>query len=158
MKQEPQAQHRWLERLVGDWTFDSSCDMGPDQPPMQVSGTERVRSLGGLWVIAEAEHAGGEEPGRTIMTLGYDPQASRFVGTFIASVMTYLWSYRGTLDESTSTLTLDAEGPDFAGTGMAQYQDVIAFSDDHHRTLTSRILGPDRQWRQFMQIRYRRTP
>jgi hypothetical protein len=91
------------------------------------------------------------------MTLGYDPQAGRFVGTFIASVMTFLWSYRGTLDEATSTLTLDAEGPDFAGTGMAQYQDVIRFTDDDHRTLTSRILGPDGQWHQFMEMHYRRT-
>lgn len=157
MKQEPQAQHRWLEKLVGEWTFESTCDLGPGQPPMQVAGTERVRSVGGLWVIAEGEHAGGEAPAHTIMTLGYDPQAGRFVGTFIASVMTFLWSYRGTLADATSTLTLDAEGPDFAGTGMAQYQDVIQFTDDDHRTLTSRILGPDGQWHQFMEMHYRRT-
>jgi hypothetical protein len=157
MKQEPLQQHRWLEKLVGDWTFDSACDVGPGQPPMQVSGTERVQSLGGLWVIAEGEGSSPEGPGSTIMTLGYDPQAGRFVGTFIASVMTFLWSYRGSLDESTSTLTLDTEGPDFTGTGMAQYQDIIQFADDDHRTLTSRILRSDGQWHQFMQMHYRRT-
>ena len=49
--------------------------MGPDQPPMKSTGVDVVRSLGGLWIIAEGE---GEMPGggtaKTIMTLGYDPR------------------------------------------------------------------------------------
>ncbi len=38
---------------------------------------------------------------RSIMTLGLiDPQQKRFVGTFIASMMTHLWVYNGAFDES----------------------------------------------------------
>ena len=33
-----------------------------------------------------------------IMTLGYDPQKKRFVGTLIGSMMTHLWVYDGALD------------------------------------------------------------
>ena len=40
---------------------------------------------------------------------------------------------------------------------MAKYQDVIAFVSDDHRTLTSRMLGPDGQWHQFMQAHYHRA-
>ena len=156
---EPQKEHRWLQRLVGEWTMEAEMSMGPDQPPMTSRGRERVRSLGELWTIGEGT---GESPGggthESIMTLGYDPQTKRFVGTFIASVMTHLWPYNGTLDAAGKVLTLDSEGPSFAGDGtMAKYQDIFEFQSDDHRTLSSQFLGPDGQWVPFMKAHYRRT-
>lgn len=133
--------------------------MGPDQPPMKNAGRETVRSLGGLWTIGEGS---GEVPGGgtcdSIMTLGYDAPTKRFVGTFIASVMTHLWTYSGTLSADGKVLTLDTEGPSFSGDGtMAKYQDIIEFLADDHRTLSSRVLGADGQWHPFMKAHYRRT-
>jgi hypothetical protein len=156
---EPQKEHRWLQRLVGEWTMEAEMSMGPDQPPMTSRGQETVRSLGGLWTIGEGT---SETPGggthESIMTLGYDPRTQRFVGTFVASVMTHLWPYSGTLDASGKVLTLDSEGPSFAGDGtMARYQDIIEFQSDDHRTLSSQFLGPDGQWVPFMKAHYRRT-
>jgi hypothetical protein len=91
------------------------------------------------------------------MTLGYDPAQKRFVGTFIASMMTHLWIYNGALDAAGKVLTLDAEGPDFSGgPGMVKYQDIIEFVSDGHRTLKSQILGPDGKWQNFMTAHYRR--
>lgn len=154
----PQKEHQWLQRLVGEWTFEAECSMGPDQPPMKNTGKETVRSLGGLWTIGEGL---GEMPGggtcQSIMTLGYDPQTGRFVGTFIASVMTHLWTYNGALDAAEKVLTLDTEGPSFAGDGtMSKYQDIIEFVSDDHRTLSSQVLGPDGKWMPFMKAHYRR--
>jgi hypothetical protein len=92
------------------------------------------------------------------MTLGYDPQGKRFVGTWIGSMMTHLWMYEdGALDAAGRTLTLNAEGPSMSGDGtMAKYQDVIEFKSDDHRTLTARILRPDGTWHEFMTVHYRR--
>jgi len=155
---EPQTEHKWLQKLVGDWTVETECNMGPDQPPMKTSGRESVRTLGGLWTIGEG--SGDTPDGGTwdsIMTLGFDPQTKRFVGTFIASVMTHLWPYNGTLDETGRVLTLDSEGPSFAGDGtMAKYQDIIEFMDNDHRILSSRVQGADGQWQPFMKAHYRR--
>jgi hypothetical protein len=158
MYAEPQQEHRWLNRLVGEWTSESECITGPDQPPMKGRGVEVVRSLGGLWTIGEGE---GEMPdggsAQTVMTLGYDPKGGRFVGTFIASMMTHLWTYSsGSLDPSGKVLTLDAEGPSFTGDGTAKYRDSIEFIDDNHRVMTSHLLGEDGQWLQFMTAHYRR--
>ncbi len=155
---EPQREHQWLQRLVGEWTFEAECSAGKDQPPMKSKGTEVVRSLGGLWTVGEGE---GEMPGggkcQSIMTLGYDPQSKRFVGTFVASVMTHLWPYSGSLDAAEKVLTLDSEGPSFADDGsMAKYQDIIEFLSDDHRLLRSQFQGADGQWHQFMQAHYRR--
>ncbi|MHC5539865.1 DUF1579 domain-containing protein [Singulisphaera rosea] len=157
MNAEPQQEHRWLERLVGAWTYEGEYSMGPGQPLAKNAGSEVVRSLGGLWTIGEGE---GEAPdgskAETVMTLGYDPDAKRFVGTFIASMMTHLWTYSGSLDESGKVLALDAEGPSFVGKGLQKYRDCMEFVDDNCRILTSSLQGEDGQWRVFMTAHYRR--
>jgi hypothetical protein len=155
MNTEPQKEHRWLDRLVGEWTFEGECSMGPDQPAMKNTGVEVVRSIGGLWTIGEGEYEMPEGGvGKSVMTLGYDPKAGRFVGTFIASMMTHLWVYSGSLDGK--VLVLDAEGPSFTGEGMGKYRDSIEFIDDDHRTLTSHALGENGEWQLFMTAHYRR--
>lgn len=158
MKAEAQKEHEWLQKLVGEWTCEMDCSMGPDQPRQKLSGSESVRSIGGLWVQTEGrgEMADGS-PSTTVMTLGYDPQKQRFVGTFIASMMTYLWLYEGRLDASGRVLTLDSEGPSFVGDGsMAKYQDIIEWRSDDHRLLISQVPGPDGRWQEFMTAHYRR--
>ena len=156
---EPQNEHRWLQKLIGEWTFDGEAMMGPDQPAETFTGREHVRSLGGLWILAEGQ---GEMPGggeaTMLMTLGYDPQRKRFVGNWIGSMMTHLWVYNGALDAAGRVLTLEAEGPSMAGDGtMATYRDVIELTDDDHRVLTAHVLGDDGTWQQFMTSNYRRT-
>jgi hypothetical protein len=157
MNVEPQKEHAWLQKLVGEWTYEIECIMGPGQAPAKSSGSESVRSLGGLWIVAEGQ---GEMPGggpaTTIMTIGYDPQKQRYVGTFVGSMMTHLWVYEGVLDEAMKELTLDTEGPSFTGAGRAKYQDVITLASDDHRILTSRMLTEDGTWRQFVTAHYRR--
>jgi uncharacterized protein YndB with AHSA1/START domain len=157
MNVEPQAEHEWLQRLVGEWTYEGEAVM-PEGARAKFEGAETVRSLGGIWIVAEG---GGEMPtggpAATMMTLGYDPQKGRFVGTFVASMMTFLWVYDGALDASGRVLTLDAEGPRMTPEGgMAKYQDIITVESDDRRTLTSRMLGDDGQWHEIMTARYRR--
>lgn len=154
---EPQDEHKWLQRLVGNWTFENECSMGPDQPPMKSTGKDNVRSLGGMWMLCESE---GETPGggvgRMIMTLGYDPAKRKYVGTFIGSMMNNLWVYEGTREGD--VLTLDTIGPSFSGDGsLIPYQDIIEIKSDDHRTLSSRCKGPDGNWVKFMTGNYHRV-
>jgi hypothetical protein len=154
----PQKEHQWLQKLVGEWTCDFEATMEPGKPPEKSTGTESVRSLGGLWIVAEGQ---GEMPGggaaTTMLTLGYDPQKQRYVGTWIGSMMTNLWVYDGALDAAGRALALDAEGPSMAAEGKtAKYRDTIEFKSDDHRVLTSQMLGEDGQWHGFMTANYRR--
>src|SRR5690606_3588053 len=117
MHEQPQHEHEWLGKLVGEWTTEMHASMAPDQPPQVFRGKETVRSLRGLWAICDGE---GETPGaasgQPVMTRGYDPKQGRYVGTFIASMMTFMWLYEdGRLDPSGKKLILEAEGPSFAG-------------------------------------------
>lgn len=156
----PQKEHAWLKTLVGQWTTQAEC-MGPDGQTMkdQPRGTEVVKMLGDLWVIGEGE---GSMPGggrfSMRVTLGFDPLRNRFVGTWIGSMMTSLWVYEGELDASEKILTLNAEGPSFTDPAKtAKYQDIIELKNDRERTLTSRCLGDDGAWVQFMTVTYRRS-
>ena len=158
MKAEPQKEHQWLQQLVGEWTSEADCSMGPGQPSTKSYGTERVRMVGGVWMVGEGQ---GEMPGGgtadMIMTLGYDPQKKKYLGTWIGSMMTHMWHYDGEMDATGRILTLSAEGPSMAGDGtMAQYQDIIEIKSKDHRTLSSRVLGPDGTWNHFMTAHYRR--
>lgn len=158
MQIEPQAEHLWLQKLVGEWTCEYDGPPGPDQTSAKLTGTEIVRSIGDVWVTCES---GGVMPGggptMTVMTLGYDPQKGSFVGTFIGSMMTYLWVYEGQLDSTGNRLVLSAEGPDFAVEGkMGQYRDTVEFKSDDHRVLTSETLGEDGNWTHFMSVEYHR--
>lgn len=156
MHAEPQHEHRWLQQLVGDWEFEGSS---VDDPNYESKGTENVRSIGGLWIAAEGR---GSMPGggdaTMIMTLGFDPQKNRFVGTWIGSMMNHLWIYDGTLDADERVLTLESEGPDFEIPGkMAMYRDVIELINDDQRTLSAYLLEEDGSWRKFMTTQYRRS-
>ena len=158
MKVEPQKEHEWLQKLVGEWTYESECSMEPGKPPEKFSGSETVRSIGGLWILCEGR---GEMPGgdtaTTLMTLGYDPQKKHYVGTWVGSMMNYLWIYNGSLDADEKVLTLNAEGPNCMDEGkLAKYRDVIEIKSDDHRVLTPHMLGDDGEWRPLMTANYRR--
>ena len=145
-----EASHRWLERLVGDWTFEARS--------AGYRGTEQVRSLGGVWVVCESR---GEIPGAeeqtTLTTLGYDAERGRFVGTVVGSMMSYIWSYEGELQPDGNTLRLETEGPSYEDESvMTSYVDVIELIGEDERELRSSYLGADGGWHEVMTTRYHR--
>jgi hypothetical protein len=156
MPAQPQKEHQWLQKLVGEWTYEIEAMVGSDQSVEKSTGTESVRALGELWILAEGQ---GEMPGcgsvTTLMTLGYDPQKQRYVGTWVGSMMTYLWQYDGELDAGETVLALHSNGPAMTGEEkLGKYKDVIEFKSDDHRVLTSHMLRDDGQWQHFMTAHY----
>jgi hypothetical protein len=132
--------------------------MGPDQPAMVMTGRETVRMLGGLWVICEGS---GEVPdGSTmtyVMTLGFDTEKKRFVGTWVGSVGSSMFVYEGELDAS-GKLPLNCEGPSCMEPGtQARYQDTIEMVGHDRRTLSSRVQKKDGAWVSFMKAVYTRV-
>lgn len=147
---KPEAQHHWLDPLVGNWSFEHDCTM-PDGSTNKTPGKMVCRSLGGLWVVCESTGSsdeGGEWS--SIMTVGYDPARGRYVGTFIGSMMTNIWHYEGLVDESGKRLPLDCEGPKFDGSGTCQYRDTIEIVDNDTWLLTSELQTDDGTWVKFM--------
>ena len=148
--------HRWLQRMVGSWTFVAEARMGPGSAPTRSEGWETVRALGDVWIVAEGE---GESPdgGRAtnIITLGFDPMKGRYVGSFVSSFMAQQWIYEGVREGD--RLVLDTEGPAFTGEGLSRYQDIVEFISDDERLLRSRAPAGDGHWQEFMTARYTRV-
>jgi hypothetical protein len=154
---EATTEHRWLQRLVGEWRYESEGEADPGEPPIRDTGTESVRPLGEVWMVCESRSE-ADESSSNIMTVGYDTEKKRFVGTFIGSMMTFLWLYEGQLDADGSTLVLESEGPSFAEEGTtARYRDTMEMRSDDHRVFTSSYLADDGSWHPFMTTRYRRV-
>ena len=66
---------QWLQRLVGDWTFESEMSPTPGAPAGKYRGRERVRSLGDAGVVCETEwHIPDGETQLSRMTLGWDTE------------------------------------------------------------------------------------
>lgn len=130
--------------------------MGPDQPTSKSTGTQKTRAMGDLWTLGEMEMAGPDGAAmQSLTTLGFDPQRGKFVGSFIASCMTFHWLYEGTLDADRRILTLNAEGPSFSGDGtMANYQDIIEVVDHDTYLFSSRLQNSDGSWTMFMNGTY----
>ena len=54
--------------------------------------------VGGFWVVAENKATLFDAPFTGIMTLGFDGQKKKYVGTWIDSMHSHLLHYEGTVD------------------------------------------------------------
>lgn len=158
MFDQPQKEHEWLSALQGQWTSVMECVMKPGDEPMKIEAPTTVTFLGGLWAMIESEgHGPDGKPWKTILTVGYSPKAGAYVGTFLGSMMTFLWSYTGSVDASGRKLVLDTEGPKMDGSNStAKYKETIEIIDPNHWTFSSRILTDDGSWQQVMNTDYYR--
>ena len=157
MRTEPTPEHRWLQQLVGEWTYENECDMGPEGPTEKGKGREIVRAFGDLWVMGEMI---GTAPGagemRGMMTLGYDPARGRFIGTWIGTPIAHMFVYKGVLVGD--VLTLDCEGPAFDDPSrVAVYQDIIELRSPRERVLRSQVQDDEGVWREFMRGEFTRS-
>jgi hypothetical protein len=149
---KPRAEHGFLEKMVGSWDVASEMSGG-------VPWVEDVRSLHGLWIVAEGNgDMPGDEggPATTMLTLGFDAAKGKYVGTWFGSMMDNLWVYEGDVEPDGKTLNLYTVGPSMSGEGMADYREQIIFVNDDHRIFNSSAKQPDGSWKQFMEAHYRR--
>jgi len=158
MKADLVDQHRWLQQLTGRWRMTFAPPGESGEQASEAAWVDETRSLGGAWIVSESTGTMPDGSAATnILTLGYDPARKLYVGSFISSVMTNIWIYEGTLDDTGKVLTLDCEGPDFENTGRtARYQDIIAIKDENTRNFSSRILNADGTWKHVMSCDYKR--
>lgn len=153
----PEKEHQWLQQLVGEWDSESEAILGSGQPPMKCKGTESTRGLGGFWVVAEIKNTFMDMPMTGIMTIGYDPQKKKYVGTWVDSMTNHLWKYEGTVDAAGKVLTLEAEGPNpMTPRKTARFRDSIEIKSKDHKVMRSAMLGEDGKWITFMTGDYRR--
>ncbi|MFB2550942.1 DUF1579 domain-containing protein [Ensifer soli] len=154
---KPGREHAFLQRLVGEWVAVSERHGETTRGAEDLNWVETTRSVGGLWFISEGHGTMPDgDPAHMVMTLGYDAEAGHYVGTWIGSMMTKLWIYKGWVEADGHTLILEAEGPRMDGEGTALYRDVITLLDDDHRRFAGSIQQEDGAFREFMSSDFKR--
>ncbi len=144
---QPVKEHEWLSQFAGEWESEMECTFEPGKPPVKSKGSEKARLLGPFWVVAEGSGDAMGTPFSSILTLGYDTDKKKYIGTWIDSMMNRMWHYEGTLNEAGDTLTLETEGPCVMHGGQTRkFREIIVFKSKDHKTFTSQILGDDGAW------------
>ena len=149
MMSQPTPEHAWLQQLVGEWTYEMVGE--------PFTGTESIRAIGDFWIHCEGKGTGPDgTPATMMLTLGYDPKKGKYVGTWMGSMMDYLWVYEGTREGN--VLTLRTTGPNFGKEGaMANFREVLEWKGPAERTFTSHMEEADGTWKQIMSMTYRRA-
>src|SRR5688572_14822638 len=83
---KPQKEHEWLKQLEGEWEYDAEMGMELGKMDMKSKGTESVKSVGGFWVVSENKGEMMGEPFQGVLTLGYSPEKSKYVATWVDSM------------------------------------------------------------------------
>jgi len=151
----PVAEHEWLQQLAGEWTSTMKGEAGPDWPGFEAKGTESIRSIGGFWIIAENHGDMMGMPYTGVLTLGYDSEKKKYVGTWIDSMTSYMWTYEGTREGDTLTLNTTGPNPENPGETI-KFRESIQVKGKDHKVFTSTMQGEDGKWSTMMTIDYAR--
>ncbi|MEZ6015451.1 MAG: DUF1579 domain-containing protein [Planctomycetota bacterium] len=141
--------HPYLQRLVGDWSIHSEVTAGTDGSVIKMDASESVEAMG-PWIVSRIR-SGGESGGfEARLAFAYDASAEGFVGFWVDSSSSRMWTYRCWLDSSGSVLTAEAEGPAFDDPSrLALFQDITEFDGADRRLLRSRMQRADGEWTDF---------
>ncbi|MDA8743706.1 DUF1579 domain-containing protein [Rubripirellula amarantea] len=147
----PEPQHQWLKQFVGQWTSSSRTIASGEQPAMQCTGTMDSRMLGEFWIVNEISGDMDGTKFNAILTIGFDSDRKRYVGTWIDSMMNYMWHYEGDVEASGKKLVLIAEGPNVMAEGKTtKFRDSYEFNTPDTLTSTSEVMDDDGNWVTFM--------
>lgn len=153
---QPTKEHEWLKKFAGEWETATEINMEPGKPPMKATGNETVKMVGGFWVVGENKGEMMGQPFTGIMTVGYDPEKKKYVGTWVDSNTSMLWQYVGTVDAGGKVLTLESEGFCPMEGKVCQFKDTIEFKSDDERVMSSARLGEDGKWTTLMTMTSKR--
>lgn len=144
---KPTDEHKWLDQFVGNWESTAKSEEGPGVPAMTCEGTIKSRMLGGFFVVNEIKTKVEGMEIEAVQTIGYDPKKKKYIGTYTDSMMSHMWIYEGTVDETGKILTLEAEGPNMMEPGKtAMFRDIYEFKSKDEIVATAQYQDPEGNW------------
>lgn len=147
----PTKEHAFLKKFAGDWESTGKTAAAPGQDAVTCTATIHNKMVGGFWLVSEAKSEMMGVNFTAIQTIGYDEKSKKYMGTWIDSMMNYMWKYEGSVDKTGKILTLEAEGPNFLKPGTTgKFRDIYEFKSDDHIASISQMQGEDGKWITFM--------
>ena len=154
--QGPSKEHEWLKQFEGTWNFAGKFFMaGPDQPPTESKGVQVDKvSVGGLWLIIDAQEEGGMKFHGHGM-VGYDPSKKKYVSAWVDSMAPALGTAEGTASADGKSLSMNSVWPGKDGKPM-NVREVSTIKDKDHKTHEMFMVGEDGKEVKFGTLEYTR--
>ena len=109
----PGAPHKMLAKLEGSWITRTKGFTEPGKPPMESTGTcEQKMILGGHYLQQDYKGDMMGEAFTGINVIGYDNHSKRYVSTWIDSMSTAIYYFRGTASDDGRTITQECSYED----------------------------------------------
>jgi hypothetical protein len=131
---------------------------GPDQPPQEFKGTEKVRSVAnGLWMVSEFESdfVGGQKFHGHGIT-GYDARKKKIVGAWADNMSTSLGTLEGDYDPKSNSVTLWFQILDPMTGQMRKDKHVAEHKAEGHKLYTIYMTAPGGAEVKLMEIESKR--
>lgn len=146
---QPQKEHEFLHKFVGEWESQMEMSGIPGEPPMKCKGESKAKMMGGFWIVIAGKGEMQGQPMESIMQVGYDAKKKKYVGTWSDSFSGHMWHYEGNVEGN--TLTLYAEGPNMQDPEkMSKYRDQFTFISPDHYEFSSSLENGEGGWTTFM--------
>jgi len=155
---KPGPEHRFLEKLAGNWKAEGSFWMDPSAPPARTTGTTvNEMILGGRFLRSTYDGPSplGDGNFSGIGLDGFDRITKKYVGTWVDTFQTMIMSFEGSVDASGKVRTMIAEYPSPLG-GSAKMKAVTTILDDDRHKYESFNLGEEGEMKSFEIIYTRR--
>jgi hypothetical protein len=91
-----------------------------------------------------------------VLTIGYDPEKETYVGTWIDSMSSQKWEYKGTVDEGGKVLTLTTRGYCPMEQKMCNFRSTMEFKSADERVFTEAREQADGEYATVMVSHYTR--
>lgn len=151
----PGENHKLLEHFVGDWEVATTMFVGPE-PTKGKAKASHTWALGNRYVT---EHFQGELMGMPFEGMGvsgYDNIKKKFVGGWVDSMSTGLFTHEGTYDPAKKEFTFIGEFPSPMGTMIKSRMVTVINGPDQH-TVTMYHAEKDKPEQKVMEMVYTRA-
>ncbi len=151
----PGPQHAMLAGMAGDWTFEGTFWMAPDQPPMQSTGTaERTMALGGRVLVEKVTSSFMGEPFEGHGMTGYDNVTGQYWGAWMDNASTALMTSTGSCDQGKCEWHSTIVDPTTGQPAKMRMTSEHGADSELHRAYE---VGADGAERLSMEFRYKRA-
>lgn len=150
------AEHKFLQRFVGDWECENEAFYEPGKPAVKSKGSMTGRMIGDYWAVVVVRADALGQPYQGQATFGFDSlKKKKYIGTWADSMSAFLWKYEGIADGD--KLILNSEGPNPSDPDkMIKARDTWEFKNKDLILLTGEMEGPEGKLMTVMKATCRR--
>jgi hypothetical protein len=142
---QPQAEHRLLERLAGEWQFERQTPPeAGSRPRILGTGAISAEMMGAFFVASRwAGNVYGADY-EALQAIGYDVEQGKYTGYWLDSFMSFRWELTGIVDAATQELWVTTRGPAPAG-GTTGFRERYRFDSADSITIIGEMQR-DESW------------